>query len=65
MAMLPDMASPIEPTPPLGPKESEQLRRELEQVCTPSEAARRVELAEKRLAQALGTTGTVAKPSAR
>ena len=60
------MASPIEPTPPLGPEESERLRRELAQVCSPEEADRRVRIAQKRLAELLVTLGSaVAEPPAR
>lgn len=51
------MARPIEPTPPLDVEDSERLLSELEHVCSPEEAKRRVRMAEKRLTEVLTPNG--------
>lgn len=45
------MARPIEPTPKLKADDADSLLRDLENVCAPSEAARRISWAEKQLAE--------------
>jgi hypothetical protein len=54
------MATPIQPTPPLNTEDSERLRRDLAEVCSPEEAERRVRLAEERLRAAMMMPGTLA-----
>ena len=48
------MASPIEPTPVLYGADAEALLRELECVCTPEEAKRRIDAARSELRAMLG-----------
>ncbi len=45
------MAKPIQPTPPLEGEDAERLLRDLENVCTTEEAARRVEWARRQLGE--------------
>ncbi len=40
------MAKPIEPTPVLQGEDAERLLRDLEKVCSPEEAERRIDKAE-------------------
>jgi hypothetical protein len=51
------MARPIEPTPVLEGEDAERLLAELERVCTPDEAERRVAAARKLLAKVMGSDG--------
>jgi hypothetical protein len=41
------MARPIEPTPQLGTEDSKRLLHDLEKVCSPAEAVRRIDAAER------------------
>ena len=49
------MARPIEPTPNLEAEDAERLLRDLEQVCLPAEAERRMRWAEQQVAQMMGS----------
>ena len=49
------MARPIEPTPVLEGEDAERLLKELEQVCAPDEAERRVAAARRLLARVVVT----------
>jgi hypothetical protein len=41
------VAKPIEATPPVTGEEAEELLRQLKVVCSPEEAARRLEMAQR------------------
>ena len=55
------MALPIEPTPVLEGEAAEELLAELEAVCSPQEAARRIAAA-RALLQDVGLTGNMKIP---
>lgn len=52
------MARPIEPTPPIVGEDAERLLAQLEQVAPPEEVARRIEEAERFLAEVMSPKPT-------